>query len=71
LFRNDLEVLPTGERRLRFTDVTEQARLTFSDYGMGAAAADFDKRRVGGSAGDDVRAESACCETKAMGPSMT
>ena len=42
LFRNDLQVLPTGERRLHFTDATEQARLAFSDYGMGVAAADFD-----------------------------
>jgi hypothetical protein len=42
LFRNDMEVLPGGERVLKFTDVTEEAGLNFADYGMGVAAADFD-----------------------------
>jgi len=38
LFRN--EVVPSG--RLRFTDVTAQARVGHAGYGMGAAAADYD-----------------------------
>jgi hypothetical protein len=43
LLRNDLEVLPDGTRRLRFTDVTAEAGLAAaSGYGMGAAAGDYD-----------------------------
>ena len=43
LYRNDLEVLPDGSRRLRFTDVTAEAGLAGeSGYGMGAAAGDYD-----------------------------
>src|SRR5690606_10411468 len=43
LFRNDLQVDGTGRPLLRFTDVSEDAGLTFADYGMGAAASDFDR----------------------------
>jgi len=42
LFRNDLEVLDDGSRRLRFTDVTAESGITATGYGMGATAADFD-----------------------------
>ena len=42
LFRNDLEQTPDGPR-LRFTDVTAAAGFAAErDYGMGAAAGDFD-----------------------------
>ena len=41
LYRNDLEISADGQRTLRFTDVTESARLTPSAYGMGAATGDF------------------------------
>jgi hypothetical protein len=37
LFRNDL--IPTG--KLKFVDVTDEAGLRFSGYGMGAATGDF------------------------------
>ncbi len=42
LFRNGLEVGENGERRLRFTDVTEESRLVTRGYGMGVATGDFD-----------------------------
>ena len=42
LYRNDLEVLADGSRRLRFTDVTERAGFTAHGYGMGVAAGDID-----------------------------
>ncbi len=43
LYRNDLvrEVGESGEATLRFTDVTEQAGLVASYYGMGVAAGDY------------------------------
>ena len=41
LFRNDLAV-NTGNRTLRFTDVTERAGVGLRAYGMGAAVADYD-----------------------------
>jgi hypothetical protein len=42
LFRNDLEIAPDGSRTLRFTDVTEQAKLGPSGQPMGIATGDFD-----------------------------
>jgi len=42
LFRNDLKVLEDGTRTLRFTDVTDQARIDAREYGMGVATGDFD-----------------------------
>lgn len=42
LFRNDLGLDGQGKAAIRFTDVTSDAGLTFSDYGMGAAVGDFD-----------------------------
>ena len=42
IFRNDLETGPGGERRLRFTDVTEAVGIASLGYGMGVAAADYD-----------------------------
>ncbi len=42
LFRNDLSVDASGERQLRFTDVTDESGLESLGYGMGAIAADFD-----------------------------
>ncbi|NHZ73539.1 MAG: hypothetical protein GWP16_03605 [Nitrospirae bacterium] len=42
LYRNDLEVDPQGHRALRFTDVTEKAGLTRSEYGFGVATGDYD-----------------------------
>jgi hypothetical protein len=42
LFRNDLRVTATGQRTLRFTDVTDRAGLTSPGYGMGAAIGDVD-----------------------------
>ena len=42
LFRNDLEVGVGGERRLRFTDVTDEAGIAARGYGMGVAAGDYD-----------------------------
>jgi len=41
LFRNDLTIVD-GVRRLRFSDVTEQAGVALSTYAMGGAAADYD-----------------------------
>jgi hypothetical protein len=42
LYRNDLEVGSDGTRRLRFTDVTDQAGLRATGYGMGVATGDAD-----------------------------
>jgi len=42
LFRNDLTVGDDGAPVLRFTDVTEQARIGPGGYGMGAATGDYD-----------------------------
>jgi len=42
LYRNDLEALPDGTRRLRFTDVTDAAGLRPAAYGCGVATGDFD-----------------------------
>jgi len=42
LYRNDLEVDSQGRRSLRFTDVTEKAGLTRSEYGFGVATGDYD-----------------------------
>jgi len=42
LFRNDLKIDPDGRRTLRFTDVTEAAKITPGGYGVGAATGDFD-----------------------------
>jgi len=42
LYRNDLEVTASGERRLRFTDVTEESGIGGGGYGMGVAAGDVD-----------------------------
>ena len=40
LFRNDLVVDAKGRRRLKFTDVTDDAKLDVRGYGMGVAAGD-------------------------------
>ena len=42
LFRNDLDTGPGGERRLRFTDVTDENGIAARGYGMGVAAGDYD-----------------------------
>ena len=42
LYRNDLEVLPGGERQLRFTDVTAESGLEVGGYSMGVAVGDLD-----------------------------
>jgi hypothetical protein len=42
LYRNDLTTDADGRPRPRFTDVTAEAGLGFSDYGMGVATADYD-----------------------------
>lgn len=42
LYRNDLDVDPQGRRSLHFTDVTEKAGLTRSEYGFGVATGDYD-----------------------------
>jgi len=42
LFRNDLKIGADGSRALRFTDVTEQAGVGWTAYGMGAAVGDYD-----------------------------
>ena len=42
LFRNDLVVSENGERRLRFTDITDESGIRATGYGMGVAAADYD-----------------------------
>ncbi len=42
LYRNDLAVGENGEPRPRFVDVSPQAGLRFSDYGMGVATGDYD-----------------------------
>ena len=41
LYRNDLEVHPDGTRTLKFTDVTEASGIRALEYGMGAAAGDY------------------------------
>jgi hypothetical protein len=41
LYRNDLNVGPTGERTSRFVDVTDAAAIPAGGYGMGAAAGDY------------------------------
>ena len=41
LFRNDVTTNAEGKPLLKFTDVTDAAGLTFSDYGMGAIAGDY------------------------------
>lgn len=43
LFRNDLSRDETGQPVLKFVDVTTSTGLTFSDYGMGAIAGDYDR----------------------------
>jgi len=42
LYRNDLEVLPGGERSLRFTDVTAESGLAVDGYSIGVAVGDVD-----------------------------
>ena len=42
LFRNELLIAQDGTRTLRFTDVTDQSRLTTTGYGMGVATGDYD-----------------------------
>ncbi|HVS62282.1 MAG TPA: CRTAC1 family protein [Thermoanaerobaculia bacterium] len=42
LYRNDLEIGADGSRTLRFTDVTEQAKLGVSGQPMGVATGDYD-----------------------------
>ncbi len=42
LFRNDLEVMADGTRKVRFTDVTESAGIVAPWYGMGVATGDVD-----------------------------
>ena len=40
LYRNDLEIDPDGNRRLRFTDVTAESGIEADGYGLGVAAGD-------------------------------
>lgn len=40
LFRNDLEILADGTRRLRFVDITAESGLGAREYGMGVATGD-------------------------------
>jgi len=42
LYRNDLHLDSSGQRQLRFTDVTDQAGLSHSGYGMGMTSGDYD-----------------------------
>jgi len=42
LYRNDLEIAGEGKRRPRFTDVTDEAGIVATGYGMGVAAGDID-----------------------------
>ena len=42
LFRNDLKINADGTRTLHFTDVTAESGIKALEYGMGAAAADYD-----------------------------
>ncbi len=42
LYRNDLEILPDGSRRLRWVDVTASSGIQGDGYGMGAAVGDID-----------------------------
>jgi hypothetical protein len=41
LFRNDLMLEKDGKRKIRFVDVTDEAGLRVTDYGMGVCSADF------------------------------
>jgi enediyne biosynthesis protein E4 len=41
LFRNDLTVHPDGTRTMRFVDVTEEAGIDLTTYGMGVAVGDY------------------------------
>jgi enediyne biosynthesis protein E4 len=41
-FRNDLQVMSDGTRRVVFADITAQSGLGLSGYGMGVAAGDVD-----------------------------
>ncbi|MGE0680325.1 MAG: CRTAC1 family protein [Candidatus Binatia bacterium] len=40
LYRNDITLSPDGSRQVRFSDVTEQSRISAVGYGMGVAAGD-------------------------------
>ncbi len=42
LYRNDLQVLPSGEHRVQLVEVTDQSGLRATGYGMGIATGDFD-----------------------------
>lgn len=42
LYRNDSETTDTGERLVRFTDVTEASGITATGYGMAVAVGDVD-----------------------------
>ena len=42
LFRNDLQTGADGARTLRFTDVTDEARIDAPGYGMGVSTGDVD-----------------------------
>lgn len=42
LFRNDLQVMADGARRVQFTDITESAGIVAPWYGMGVATGDMD-----------------------------
>ena len=42
LYRNDLEVLSDGTRRLRFTDVSASSGIVARGFGQGVAAGDYD-----------------------------
>jgi hypothetical protein len=41
LYRNDLLIEKTGNRKMRFADVTEKSRLAVTGYGMGVACGDI------------------------------
>lgn len=43
LFRNDLEILDDGTRVLHFTDVTEEAGIQATGYGMGVTVGDYNR----------------------------
>ncbi len=42
LYRNDLVIQQDGRRTLRFTDVTQAAKIDSTGYGMGVAVGDYD-----------------------------
>jgi len=42
LYRNDLEILPDGSRKLGFIDITESSGIVAGGYGIGVATGDFD-----------------------------